>query len=49
MVILGLILLILGLLLSVNVLFWLGLVLVIVGLVLGFGPISSDGPRRRYW
>ena len=49
MVILGIILLILGLLFSVSVLFWLGLILVVVGLVLGFGPISSDSPRRRYW
>lgn len=47
MVVLGLILLLIGLLASINILFVIGLVLLIVGLVLNFVPIG--GTRRRYY
>jgi hypothetical protein len=47
MVVLGLVLLLIGLLLSVHVLFVIGLVLLIVGLVLNFVPVG--GTRRRYY
>jgi hypothetical protein len=45
MIVLGLILLIIGLIASINILTILGLVLVIVGLVLNLVPIG--GTRRR--
>ena len=45
MVILGLILLILGLVTSMQLLVWLGLILIVVGLVLNFVPVG--GTRRR--
>ena len=45
MVILGLILLILGLVISMSLLVWLGLILIVVGLVLNFVPVG--GSRRR--
>ena len=45
MVILGLILLILGLVTSMQLLIWLGLILIVVGLVLNFVPVG--GTRRR--
>lgn len=45
MVILGLILLILGLVISMSLLVWLGLILIVVGLVLNFVPVG--GTRRR--
>ncbi|MFC5178049.1 hypothetical protein [Nocardioides taihuensis] len=45
MVILGLILLILGLVISMTLLVWLGLILIVVGLVLNFVPVG--GTRRR--
>ena len=45
MIVLGLILLIIGLIASINLLTILGLVLVIVGLVLNLVPIG--GTRRR--
>jgi hypothetical protein len=44
-VILGLILLILGLVISMSLLVWLGLILIVVGLVLNFVPVG--GTRRR--
>jgi membrane-bound ClpP family serine protease len=44
-VILGLILLILGLVTSMQLLVWLGLILIVVGLVLNFVPVG--GTRRR--
>lgn len=47
MVILGIILLIIGLIASLQILVWLGIVLVLVGLVLNFVPIG--GTRRRYY
>ena len=47
MVILGIILLIIGLIASLQILVWLGVLLVIVGLVLNFVPIG--GTRRRYY
>jgi hypothetical protein len=47
MVILGLILLIIGLIASINILWVIGLVLIVVGLVLNFVPIG--GTRRRYY
>ncbi|MDT7550155.1 MAG: hypothetical protein QOE84_2549 [Actinomycetota bacterium] len=47
MVVLGLILLLIGLLASINILFVIGLVLLIVGLVLNFVPVG--GTRRRYY
>jgi hypothetical protein len=46
-VILGIILLIIGLVASLQILVWLGIVLVLVGLVLNFVPIG--GTRRRYY
>jgi hypothetical protein len=46
-VILGIILLIIGLIASLQILVWLGIVLVLVGLVLNFVPIG--GTRRRYY
>ena len=45
MVILGLILLILGLVIPMQLLVWLGLILIVVGLVLNFVPVG--GSRRR--
>ena len=45
MVILGLILLIIGLVTSMQLLVWLGLILIVVGLVLNFVPVG--GTRRR--
>ena len=47
MVILGLILLILGLVLSIYWLWVIGLILIIVGLVLWFVPVG--GTRHRYY
>jgi hypothetical protein len=47
MVILGLILLIIGLIASINILWIIGLILIVVGLVLNFVPIG--GTRRRYY
>ena len=47
MVILGVILLIIGLIASLQILVWLGVILLIVGLVLNFVPIG--GTRRRYY
>ncbi|MGB8652471.1 MAG: hypothetical protein WCD35_17625 [Mycobacteriales bacterium] len=47
MIVLGLILLILGLVTSVNILFTLGIILLLVGLVLNFVPMG--GARRRVW
>jgi hypothetical protein len=47
MVVLGLILLLIGLLASINILFVIGLVLLIVGLVLNVVPVG--GTRRRYY
>jgi hypothetical protein len=46
-VILGVILLIIGLIASLQILIWLGVILLIVGLVLNFVPIG--GTRRRYY
>jgi membrane protein implicated in regulation of membrane protease activity len=46
-VILGAILLIIGLVASVQILVWLGIILLVVGLVLNFVPIG--GTRRRYY
>ena len=48
MIVLGLILLILGLVLSVNILYVLGIILLLVGLVLNFVPMGG-GSRRRVW
>ena len=49
MIALGLILLILGLVVSgLHVLFTIGLVLLLVGLVLNFVPLGG-GTRRRVW
>jgi hypothetical protein len=45
MVLLGLILLIIGLVMSVSVLTTIGLILLVVGLILNFVPIG--GSRRR--
>ncbi|HET7430389.1 MAG TPA: hypothetical protein VFJ89_02685 [Nocardioides sp.] len=47
MVILGLILLIIGLIASIQLLWIIGLVLIVVGLVLNFVPVG--GTRRRYY
>jgi hypothetical protein len=47
MVILGLILLIIGLIASINILWIIGLILIIVGLVLNFVPMG--GTRRRWY
>ena len=47
MVILGLILLIIGLIASIQILWIIGLILLLVGLVLNFVPIG--GTRRRYY
>jgi hypothetical protein len=47
MVILGLILLIIGLIASINILWIIGLILIIVGLVLNFVPVG--GTRRRWY
>ncbi|MBK5306054.1 MAG: hypothetical protein JJD92_05135 [Frankiaceae bacterium] len=47
MVVLGIILLLIGLLASINILFVIGLVLLVVGLVLNFVPVG--GTRRRYY
>lgn len=44
---LGLILLIIGLVASVNILFTLGIILLLVGVVLNFVPMG--GNRRRVW
>jgi hypothetical protein len=44
-VILGLILLIIGLVTTMQLLVWLGLILIVVGLVLNFVPVG--GSRRR--
>lgn len=49
MIIVGIILLVLGLLISSSILFWLGVILLIAGLVLNFAPLGGPGPRRRYW
>jgi hypothetical protein len=46
-VILGVILLIIGLIASLQILIWLGVILLIVGLVLNFVPIG--GSPRRVW
>jgi hypothetical protein len=46
-VILGIILLIIGLVASLQILVWLGVVLVLVGLLLNFVPIG--GTRRRFY
>ena len=47
MVILGLILLIIGLIASINILWIIGLILIIVGLVMNFVPVG--GTRRRWY
>jgi hypothetical protein len=47
MIVLGLILLILGLLLTQSILTTIGLILIVVGLVLNFVPIG--GSSRRVW
>ena len=47
MIALGLILLIIGLVASVNILFTLGIILLLVGVVLNFVPMG--GNRRRVW
>ncbi|HYH92607.1 MAG TPA: hypothetical protein VD763_05550 [Candidatus Saccharimonadales bacterium] len=47
MIVLGLILLILGLLLTQSILTTIGLILIVVGLVLNFVPIG--GSARRVW
>jgi hypothetical protein len=47
MVILGLILLVLGLVLSIYWLWVIGLILIIVGLILWFVPVG--GARHRYY
>lgn len=47
MIILGAILLIIGLVASIQILVWIGIVLLIVGLVLNLIPIG--GTRRRYY
>ena len=47
MVILGLSLLIIGLIASINILWIIGLILIIVGLVLNFAPVG--GTRRRWY
>ena len=47
MIVLGLILLILGLVLTMNVLTTIGIFLLVVGLVLNFVPIG--GSSRRVW
>lgn len=47
MVALGLILLIIGLLVPMNVLTTIGLILIVVGLILNFIPIG--GNSRRVW
>src|SRR3954449_11021054 len=47
MVILGLILLIIGLVASINILWIIGLILIIVGLVLNLVPVG--GTRRRWY
>ena len=47
MIVLGLILLILGLVLTMNVLPTIGIILLVVGLVLNFVPIG--GSSRRVW
>jgi hypothetical protein len=47
MVILGLILLIIGLIASIQILWIIGLILIVVGLVLNFVPVG--GTRRRWY
>jgi len=47
MVALGLILLIIGLIASMNILTTIGLILIVVGLILNFIPIG--GNSRRVW
>jgi hypothetical protein len=47
MVILGLILLIIGLIASINILWIIGLVLIVVGLILNLVPVG--GTRRRWY
>ena len=47
MVVLGLILLILGLIISSSLLTWLGIILLVVGIILNLVPIG--GTRRRVW
>ena len=47
MIVLGLILLIIGLVVSIPVLVTIGIILLIVGLVLNFIPMG--GNRRRVW
>ncbi len=47
MIVLGLILLILGLVLTMNILTTIGIILLVVGLVLNFVPIG--GSSRRVW
>jgi hypothetical protein len=46
-VILGVILLIVGLVASLQILVWLGIILLIVGLILNLVPMG--GTRRRYY
>ena len=45
MIVLGLILLILGLVLTMNILTTIGIILLVVGLVLNFVPIGGSSPR----
>ena len=47
MIVLGLILLILGLVLTMNILTTIGIILLVVGLVLNYVPIG--GSSRRVW
>jgi hypothetical protein len=46
-VILGIILLVVGLLASLQILVWLGVILLVVGLILNLVPVG--GTRRRYY
>jgi hypothetical protein len=46
-VILGIILLVIGLVASLQILVWLGVILLVVGLILNLVPMG--GTRRRYY
>jgi hypothetical protein len=46
-VILGIVLLVVGLLASLQILVWLGIILLVVGLILNLVPLG--GTRRRYY
>ena len=51
MIILGVILLILGFILGINILWWLGIILIVVGVILWIlGSMDrAVGGRRHYW